>query len=150
MSEPQNLGRTIAYCGHLGKLYTDRILRQAGYDVTPAQSHTLLYLSCCRGDREVSQRDLERELRLKPSTVNGIVDRLEEKGYVVRRVSPHDGRIRLVGLTEAGQSKVENFQAALKETERRFYADLSPQEQELLRSLLARIIANLENEVNNP
>lgn len=149
MSEPHDLGRAIAYCGHLGKLCTDRILRRAGYDVTPAQSHTLMYLSCRSGGREVSQRDLERELRLKPSTINGIVDRLEEKGYVVRRVSPADGRIRLVGLTEAGRSKVEDFQAAMEETELRFYADLSPQEQEQLRSLLARIIANLENEVNN-
>ena len=146
MSEPQDLGRMIGYCGHLCRLYTDKYLREAGYDVTPVQSHTLGYLFCC--GREVNQRDLERELRLKPSTVNGIVGRLEDRGYISRRASPEDGRCRLVGLTEAGRRKVDEFQAALEETNRRFAAGLSPEERRQLAALLARMIENLENEVN--
>lgn len=146
MSGQQNLGRMIGYCGHLCRQCTDKYLREAGYDVTPVQSHALGYLSCC--GREVNQRDLERELRLKPSTVNGIINRLEEKGLVSRRASPDDGRCRLVGLTEAGRSQVEEFQAALEETNRRFAAVLSPEERRALGGLLSRIITNLENEVN--
>ena len=76
--------------------------------------------------------------------------RLEEKGYISRRTSPYDGRIRLVGLTETGRSKVEDFRAALEETERRFTAGLTDRERETLGALLERIIANLENEVSNP
>ena len=82
MTEQTPLGRMIGYCGHLGKLYLDMRLRQSKYNVTPVQSHTLLYLSKICGEREVMQRDLERELHLKASTVNGIVDRLEEKGFI--------------------------------------------------------------------
>lgn len=145
MPEPLDLGRMIAYCGHLGKLCHDKHLRQSGYDVTPVQSHTLGYLACC--GREVNQRELEQELRLKPSTVNGIVTRLEEKGYIARRASPADGRCRLVSLTESGRSKVGEFCAALKETDRLFTSVLSREEQELLRTLLARMIQNLESEV---
>ncbi len=146
MSEPQDLGRMIGYCGHLCRLYTDKYLREAGYDVTPVQSHTLGYLFCC--GREVNQRDLERELRLKPSTVNGIVSRLEEKELISRRASPDDGRFRLVGLTEAGRNKVLEFRAALGETDRWFAAALSPEERKQLCRLLSRVITNLENEVN--
>ena len=146
MSEPQDLGRMIGYCGHLCRLYTDKYLREAGYDVTPVQSHTLGYLFCC--GREVNQRDLERELRLKPSTVNGIVSRLEEKELISRRASPDDGRFRLVGLTEAGRNKVLEFRAALGETDRWFAAALSPEERKQLCRLLFRVITNLENEVN--
>ena len=104
MDKLPELGRMISYCGHLGKLSNDQLLRQAGYDVTPVQTHLLLHLACWTGEQEASQRDLERKLRLKPSTVNGIVDRLEAKGYVSRRASPQDGRVRLVSLTEAGIS----------------------------------------------
>jgi DNA-binding MarR family transcriptional regulator len=149
MDKLPELGRMISYCGHLGKLSNDQLLRQAGYDVTPVQTHLLLHLACWTGEQEASQRDLERKLRLKPSTVNGIVDRLEAKGYVSRRASPQDGRVRLVSLTEAGRSKVQDFHVIVEETERRFTASLSEQERGQLRQLLSRIIENLENEVNS-
>ena len=149
MDKLPELGRMISYCGHLGKLSNDQLLRQAGYDVMPVQTHLLLHLACWTGEQEASQRDLERKLRLKPSTVNGIVDRLEAKGYVSRRASPQDGRVRLVSLTEAGRSKVQDFHVIVEETERRFTASLSEQERGQLRKLLSRIIENLENEVNS-
>ena len=148
MNDTPDLGRLIAYCGRLGRQYMDQNLRRAGYDVTPVQSRTLVYLSCC-GRREVNQRDLERELRLKPSTINGIVNRLEEKGYILRRTSPEDGRCRLVSLTASGQEKVDTFSATMEETGKRFSSCLSAEEEEKLRELLVRIIENLESEVNN-
>ena len=55
---------------------------------------------------------------------------------------------RGVSLTEEGRALVETFRAALEETDRLFAADLTEQEQAQLRSLLLRIAANLENEVN--
>lgn len=148
MDETPELGRMIAYCSHLGRLSNDQLLRQAGYDVTPVQTHLLHHLACWSDGQGVSQRDLERKLRLKPSTVNGIVDRLETKGYVARRASPQDGRVRLVSLTEAGRSKVQDFHAIVEETEHRLIVGLSEPEREQLRKLLIRIIENLENEVN--
>ena len=102
MCDCPELGALIAYCGHLGKQSMDQLLRRAGYDVTPAQTHLLMRLTCTGEGQEATQRDLEKQLRLKPPTVNGIVDRLEAKGYVTRRPSPQDGRVRLVSLTEAG------------------------------------------------
>lgn len=149
MGEPPELGRMISYCSHLGRMSNDQLLRQAGYDVTPVQTHLLIHLAEWTGEQEASQRDLERKLRLKPSTVNGIVDRLEAKGYVSRRASPQDGRVRLVSLTEAGRSKVQDFHAIVEETEYRFTAGLSGLEREQLQRLLTRIIENLENEVNS-
>ena len=144
MCDCPELGALIAYCGHLGKQSMDQLLRRAGYDVTPAQTHLLMRLTCTGEGQEATQRDLEKQLRLKPPTVNGIVDRLEAKGYVTRRPSPQDGRVRLVSLTEAGWGKVEDFRGVVEET-----AGLSGQEREQLERLLNQIITNLENEVNS-
>ena len=149
MTEQTPLGRMIGYCGHLGKLYLDMRLRQSKYNVTPVQSRTLLYLSKICGEREVMQRDLERELHLKASTVNGIVDRLEEKGFIARRQSTEDGRRRLISLTAQGQAGTETFRTALEETDRAFCAVLSPEEQEQLRNMLTRLIVNFEEEVQH-
>lgn len=148
MAEPPDLGRMIACCGHLGMQYANQRLRKAGYDVTPVQSHALMFLAC-RGGQMANQRDLEHELHLRPSTVNGIVNRLEEKGYVTRRPSPEDGRCRLLCLTESGQAQVAAIRAALEETNRRLTAILSEAEQAQMQALLGRMIVNLENEVNN-
>ena len=144
MCDCPELGALIAYCGHLGKQSMDQLLRRAGYDVTPAQTHLLMRLTCTGEGQEATQRDLEKQLRLKPPTVNGIVDRLEAKGYVTRR-----GRVRLVSLTEAGWGKVEDFRGVVEETERLYTAGLSGQEREQLERLLNQIITNLENEVNS-
>ena len=142
MGEPQDmdLGRMLAYCGHLGRQYSLSQLQQEGYDITPVQTRALACLSCAQ--EEVSQRDLERALRLRPSTVNGIVSRLEEKGYISRRASPTDGRCRLVSLTERGQAMVEAFRSALAEVDQIFSADLTEQEQAQLRDMLLLIAAN--------
>ena len=148
MREAPDLGRLLAYCSRLGMLYNEKLLRQAGYDVTPVQSRMLLYLSC-QGKQGVNQRELEKELRLRPSTVNGIVNRLEEKGFVARRTSPADGRCRLVSLTEEGRKQVDAFEAIMDGTGRRYASCLTDEEAEIMAGFLIRMIENLENEVNN-
>lgn len=148
MEETPDLGLMIGYCAHLGMRYNEKRLRQSGHDVTPVQSRILMYLYHQDG-QPVSQRDLERETHLKPSTVNGIVSRLEEKGCITRQTSPADGRVRLVRLTDAGRRRAEAFHAIVQGTGRRFASCLSEEEEASLRDLLSRIIENLENEVNN-
>ena len=144
--ENYNLGRLLSCCGRLTKLNVETELRRRGYDVTPAQSHALIYLSK-HSEEEITQRNLEHAMRLKPSTINGIVDRLLEKGYITRCPSPRDGRCRLLRLTEEGQAMINSFRAAIEQTDQTVLAGLSEEEQSMLDGLLRRIIANLENEV---
>jgi DNA-binding MarR family transcriptional regulator len=47
--------------------------------------------------------DLSRKMYLHPSTVTGVIDRLESKGYVVRDRDSADRRVVKVKLTPAGQ-----------------------------------------------
>ncbi len=47
--------------------------------------------------------DLSRKMYLHPSTVTGVVDRLEDKGYVARDRDSVDRRVVRVKLTPAGQ-----------------------------------------------
>ena len=147
MDRPTDLGRLLGCCGHLSMLYAEKGLRRRGLDVTPVQTRVLLFLSD-RSGQNVNPRELERELRLKPPTVNGIVSRLEEKGYLLRRSSPSDGRCRLLSLTEAGRRLVEAFAAAMEDSERFTFSVLSEEERRTLKELLLRITENLENEVN--
>lgn len=140
-----SLGQLLNHCSHLTRQYMDRQLRV--YQVTPVQSFALIYLHGQEGTAEVTQRDLERELRLKAPTVNGIVDRMAEKGLITRTASATDGRCRVLSLSGKGREAVEEFMAAARRSEELFCAELSGEEQRVLRDLLTRLIANLENEV---
>ena len=48
--------------------------------------------------------ELAALLHLHPSTVTGILARLEERGWIARRSDPRDGRRILIGLTERGRT----------------------------------------------
>ena len=146
MDQTANVGRMLGCCGRLAKLHVDAELRRRGYDVTPVQCHALIYLSRHHGE-EITQRDLERALKLKPSTINGLVERLLEKNYISRCPSPSDGRCRLLQLTEEGERMMESFRAALERTDETILSKLTDEEQSVLEELLRRIINSLESEV---
>ena len=83
---------------------------------------------------------------MKPSTVNGILDRMEEKGLVERTVSGTDARQRLVALTPAGQEREKQVKQTFLEAEALIARGLTVEETDTLRSLLERVIHNLEED----
>ena len=85
---PDGFGPLLGYCDHQACRLMVRRLRR--FDVSPMQCRTLTYLHRQTGD--VTQKMLQQHLMVRPSTVNGIVDRLEEKGLVTRSTGKTDGR----------------------------------------------------------
>lgn len=131
---------------HTGQQYLDRRLKR--YDLTPAQAHTLLYLRKETPKREVNQKDLEEHLRIRPSTVSGIVERLEQKGYLTRSASATDARRRSLTLTERGLSFEAEFFLETSAAERRLSALFTEEEYAQLKEMLLRIINTLQSEEN--
>ena len=98
-AQQEHFGPLLGYCDHQMMKLMVRKLRR--YDVSPMQCRTLTFLK--EQQQDVTQKTLQEFLRVKPSTVNGIVERLEEKHLLTRSVSPGDGRCKLLHLTEEGQ-----------------------------------------------
>ena len=86
----EHFGPLLGYCDHQMMKLMVRKLRQ--YDVSPMQCRTLTFLY--EQQEDVTQKRLQEFLRVKPSTVNGIVERLEEKRLLTRSVSPGAGRCK--------------------------------------------------------
>ena len=143
MERPRALGPMLGRGAHLIKERMDARLSQ--YDVTPAQTHTLLYLHH-RHDGQAPQCEVVRHLKVKPSTANGILDRMEEKELVSRSVSGNDARRRLITLTEKGVRLQEQLKQAFNETEEVSMKGLTMEEREQFFSCLERIIQNLEED----
>ena len=138
------LGPMLGRCAHLARERMDA--RMSRFGMTPAQTHVLRYLRQNGG--QMPQRELLENLRVKPSTVNGILDRMEEKGLVERSVSGADARQRLVALTPAGREREEQAKQSFLEAEALIARGMTEEETDTLRSLLERVIHNLEEDRN--
>ena len=139
---PEHFGALFGYCDHQVHKLMGKLLKR--YDVSPMQCRTLMYLHGTDG--QVNQKTLERHLMVKPSTVNGIVDRLEEKGMVRRTVSTADGRCRILALTESGRRFRDDFQDVLQHVNERLERGFSGTEKALFTDFLLRAARNLAEE----
>ena len=144
MHKPDALGPTLGRAGHLCRERMD--FRLSRYEVTPAQTHLLLYLQDHGG--EADQRAVTEFLKVKPSTATGTagLPMCCWKGMVTRSVSGRDARRRLIALTEKGREPLEVFRRQFGEVESLMVRGLSQEEVGALRSLLARVIQNLEED----
>jgi MarR family transcriptional regulator, organic hydroperoxide resistance regulator len=106
----------------------------AEFDLSLSQLDALKSL----GGEPCSQRELARSLHFDASNVTDIVDRLEERGLVVRTIDPNDRRIRRLVLTPEGEElRSKLFEQAMAGAPP--VTALSPAEQRSLCVLLGKI-----------
>ena len=72
----------------------------------------------------VSVRQLSERTGTRASTLTGLLDRLENRGYVTRELDPADRRSFRLPLTEAGQAAAARVLAAIADLEREALARL--------------------------
>jgi DNA-binding MarR family transcriptional regulator len=82
----------------------EKMQRHAGdhlecYDLSPAQYDVLAHLHDAAG---ISQQELADRLMVTKGNVCTLLNRMEEKGFVVRENDPDDKRIHLLQLTDLG------------------------------------------------
>ena len=119
----------------LGLLRARLVVAVAEIGITPQQAHAL---RCLDSGRPLPMRELATELGCDASTVTGLVDRLEERGLVVRQPDPDDRRVKALAVTPAGVALRDRIAAALDD-EPHLLA-LSAEQQEQLRELLLCVV----------
>ena len=77
------------------------------------------------GGGTVNVRRLSEKTGTRTSTLTGLLDRLENRGYLTRELDPADRRSFLLPLTEAGQAVAARVLNAVAELERGALARLS-------------------------
>ncbi|HEX5617102.1 MAG TPA: MarR family transcriptional regulator [Solirubrobacteraceae bacterium] len=91
-------------------------------------------LACFAGRPARAVRELVAASGQRPSTLTGVLDRLERRGLVERGPHPDDRRSVLVALTAAGQAAADRVAAAFAKLEARLPGDE-------IRRLLAAVAA---------
>lgn len=109
----------------------------ADIGVTPLQ-YSVLHTVSERPD--IDQRTLACFVALDASTTAGVVDRLELRGALVRRVSPQDKRMRLLSLTPAGEDLLKKVIPAMLRAQEQILAPLTPRQREDFMHLLDKLV----------
>lgn len=105
-------------------------------EISPPQFGALILIEANPG---ISQSAIASALRFDRSTLVQIIDRLEDRGFVVREVSAHDRRSHALKLTPAGETALTDLKSVVSAHEDHMTRVLTPEEKRQLLSLLARI-----------
>lgn len=114
----------------------------AGTGLTTARTHLLWELA---GLGPSTQQALAVALGVSPRNVTGLVDALEEHGYVARRPHPTDRRALLVTLTEAGEQTIAQMQSARAQAATALVSGLAPDRLEEFRESLDTVAERLRH-----
>lgn len=87
----------------------------------------------------IAQVDLSAQLNIDKASIVGLVDRLEDKGWVQRRRSTVDRRRQGVHLTDEGRRWLKQLRKDMLEHEKRFTRLFTPTELRQLIGFLRRI-----------
>ena len=112
----------------------------AEIDLDPRQFALMRAIDASDGP---SQNAMSEWLRIPPSSMVAVVDSLEARGLVERRLHPSDRRARTLHITGEGQKVLENAREHAMELEETVCAGLSTGQRERLIDMLGNVSNNL-------
>jgi len=110
----------------------------AGYDLTPVQYAALTTVAA---QPEIDQATLAGLIAYDRTTITGVVDRLAQKGLLLRQANDRDRRVRELRITDAGRQVLEGIEPAVQAAQRTMLRGLTADEAEMLMKLLRKAIA---------
>jgi len=95
------------------------------------------------GDQGITQTDLARVLDLGKVALGGLIDRLEDRGFVERRADERDRRINRVFLTRKGNQVLDRMTKIGMDMNTKVMRGISLERQHLLAVTLHQMKQNL-------
>jgi len=111
--------------------------------LTAAQSRVVMYLEACGGG-PLSQKEIEQYLNVTHTTAKGLLQRLEEKGFVRTAFDNHDKRVKNVYLTDLSNRYRDELIDHINVLTGRMMQGISPEDETRLFELLRRIYSNIK------
>ena len=94
-------------------------------------------------NKELSLKEIEKQLHVAQSTAAGIISRLTQKKFVECFYRENDKRVKVVKITEDGHKCFIDSQADAHESETYLLKSLTKEEQIQLNALLKKVSENL-------
>ena len=117
----------------------------SSFGISGAQLQTLVYVHRCtlRGEK-VCQRDVERELNLRASSVSTLLAGLTSRGYVTRAFAEGDARTKFIELTPKGEQLCLKNRELMDKCDAIIQDALTEEEQVQFKELLIKIFNHIK------
>lgn len=109
----------------------------AGAQMTPVQYAALSAVAQRPG---AGQAALAALIGYDRATIGGVIDRLEQKGWIARSGSPDDRRLNLLALTEEGRAALEAATPAVLAAQEKIFEPLDEDERAAFERMCLKIL----------
>jgi DNA-binding MarR family transcriptional regulator len=145
MKTKRNINGVMGQIGRIREraaIFVEQELQKEGiHGILTAHGSVLIYLF--DQEKAVPMKEIVEKVGRVKSTVTGMVNTLEQHGYVEKKKSAEDGRVMLVQLTEKGRAIRPAFDRISNGLLEKLYGDMPQEDRETLARLLAEIRNNL-------
>lgn len=107
-----------------------------GFDITPVQYGVLVTVNNHPG---IDQITLANSIYVDRASIVSVVDRLEARGLLVRKLTSRDRRLRTLFVTSAGAALLAKLASAADRAQQRILEPLSPRERTQFIEMLQRL-----------
>jgi MarR family transcriptional regulator, repressor for mepA len=115
----------------------------ATYGLNSQQGRMISYIAE-HEDNGLIQKDLEKVFLRRGASITSMIQGLEKKGYIERRISPNDERQKLLYVTRKGKVLIEEFECFFEEIEKSITASLTREETKEFFRLLMKVDKNMD------
>lgn len=138
--EPREMhvGHLIVTISRMLSSRADRTMERVG--LYRGQAILLMILSEQDG---LTHSEMAEKLEISPAAATKVIKRLEELNYLQRQADPADERVSRLSLREEGWAVIHHIKSTFAENEQVLLGDFSAEEQEMLKTLLLKLYANL-------
>lgn len=135
---PHLTGYWVNRLGGAFRTAVDRELKD--FDLTRRQVGMLMHI---HKGLASSASDLTRALGVDSTAITRMIERLADKGLVVRRADPNDGRRQILELTAEARSLMPKIKRVARRVESRFEAGIDPKQIEAFHGVLMAMLDNV-------
>ncbi|CEQ24482.1 MarR family transcriptional regulator [[Clostridium] sordellii] len=139
------LGLDISKINHIISRKMDAsVINAIDDNLTISQAYVIDFISIEGKNKEIFQKDLEREFDLKRSSVSLMLNNMEKSDLIERVPVTEDARLKKIVLTEKSKKIYEKISIAIDSIEARLSEDITQEEIEVFQRVLEKIRSNLE------
>lgn len=131
-----NMSILVRYC----RIFTERKLRD--YNLSFGEQIIIMFLAT---HDNVNQDTISKAYMIDKGMIAKTLDKLERKGFVMRKQNPDNKRENIISLEQKGIDILHNMSAILKEWNEILYDGISEEEIENLNRITGRMVENVAN-----
>ena len=142
MKEKYRLGKFILDTSHRMKVSLDSSFGDANLNGLQARILGFVEYNDNQG-KDVYQKDIEAEFKIRRSSVSSVLDTMEKNGYIMRQSVASDARLKKLVLTEKAIRVGQHHKNSVEYFENSIEKGLTDEEIKQLKYLLDKVYKNV-------